>query len=311
MKRILIVLIVLFTLTFSACGMNPAEKLQEAASEKVAETLVEQATGLENLDVNTSDGSVSFSADDGEGGTIAVDVTENVDLSAITGLGFTIPLPAGLVNGTTQTTDKDGETMLISTTAEFDGLTFAQFIDAMHTSLTSQGFVYSGAPEQEAPDATATDFIPMVLYTHPDGYQFNMIGDDNGALISLLKAEAGTTMDGANGNTAVSLPTTLDGSMKLDNETYKTGAAVEVTLVINTPLADDAWVGIVPSETPHGLEADSDTVDTTYAYINSAQDGKIILYAPTTAGSYDVRLFNTDSATNGVELASTTITISE
>ena len=190
-----------------------------------------------------------------------------------------------------------------------NGITFAQFLETMHESLVGQGFTYMSASGETAPDPTVANFMPMVIYTHPDGYQFSMIGDDSTVITSLLKAEESGGA-GVDGNTAVTLPTTLDGSMKLDNNNYKTGAAVEVTLVINTPLADDAWVGIVPSETPHGLESDSDTVDTTYAYISNAQDGKIILYAPTTAGSYDVRLFNTDAA-SGVELASTIITVSE
>lgn len=310
MKRMSIILLLLFAFVLSACGMNPAEKLQEAAAEKVAETLVEQATGLENLDLNTDDGSVSYSADDGEGGTIAVDVTENSDLSAISGMGFTIPLPDGLVNGITQATDKNGEAMLISTTAEFEGLTFAQFIDAMHASLISQGFVYSGAPGEEAPDTTVANFMPMVIYTHPDGYQFSMMGDDSGAILSLLKADEGS-MGGSNGKTAVVIPTTLDGSMNVDKSSYSVGEAIEVTLVINTPLADDAWVGIVPSDTPHGLESDNDAADVTYAYVSNAVDGKVILYAPNEAGSYDVRLLNTDNGVNGVELSSITITVKE
>ena len=310
MKRMSIILLVLFAFVLSACGMNPAEKLQEAAAEKVAETLVEQATGLENLDVNTDDGSVSYSADDGEGGTIAVDVTENSDLSAISGMGFTIPLPDGLINGATQATDKNGEAMLISTTAEFDGLTFAQFIDAMHASLISQGFVYSGAPEQSAPDTTVADFIPMVIYTHADGYQFSMMGDDSGAILSLLKADAGSVEE-SNGETAVAIPTTLDGSMTTDKSSYNVGEAIEVTLVLNTPLADDAWVGLVPSAIPHGLESDSDASDVYYDYVSSAVDGKLLLYAPNEAGSYDVRLLNTDHGANGVELASITITVNE
>ncbi|MCZ7669601.1 MAG: hypothetical protein M5U34_21705 [Chloroflexi bacterium] len=49
MKRMSIILFVLATFILSACGLNPAEKLQEAAAEKAAEVIAEKATGLEKF----------------------------------------------------------------------------------------------------------------------------------------------------------------------------------------------------------------------------------------------------------------------
>ncbi|MBE2224381.1 MAG: hypothetical protein IAF02_22765 [Anaerolineae bacterium] len=312
MKRMSIILFVVTAFVLAACGMNPAEKLQEAASEKVAETLVEQATGLENLDVNTEDGSVTYSVDDGEGGTMEVAVAQDTDMSNIDGMGFTIPLPAGLVNGAKQVTDKNGEPMMIGLTAELDGLTIAQLVDDLHGTLTAQGFVYNGAAGETAPDTSVANFMPFIAYTHPDGYQFSIIGDDSGLILSLIKVDDGSGQNdtGQNGETAVTLPTTLDGSMNVDKTSFGTQEAVVITLVLNEPQAEDAWVGIVPSDTPHGLEADGDAADLTYEYVSNAVDGKITLYAPSEPGSYDVRMYSTDSASaNGVELASVTIVV--
>lgn len=310
MKRMSIILFVLATFILSACGLNPAEKLQEAAAEKAAEVIAEKATGLENLDINTEDGSMSFSVDDGEGGTTSVDVAQDADTSNMNGMGFTIPLPTGLVNGAKQVTNQNGEPLLVSLTAELDGLTFAQLVDALHTTLTSQGFVYNSATGETAPDTSAANFLPFVIYTHPDGYQFSIIGDDSGLMLSLIKVDAGSGQSDGDGGTAVTLPTTLNGSMTLDKSSYNIDEAIVITLVLNEPQAADAWVGIVPSDTPHGLESDGDEVDLTYEYVSNAVDGKITLYAPSEPGSYDVRMYNTDdSSANGVELASVTITV--
>lgn len=115
------------------------------------------------------------------------------------------------------------------------------------------------------------------------------------------EAEADTESD--------TLPTSLDGSITLTKATYQPEEAIEIRLVVNTPLADDAWVGIVPSDTPHGSELENDAVDISYTYINNLSDeGTLTLYAPVDAGQYDVRLFNTD-ASDGVELASISIAV--
>ena len=99
--------------------------------------------------------------------------------------------------------------------------------------------------------------------------------------------------------------------MTLDKTDVNVGEEFGVTLVINVPLADDAWVGIVPSETPHGAEGDGDTVDVYYVYVSQAVDGRVTMIAPAVAGTYDVRLYSSDDSTVGVELASTTITVNE
>ncbi len=307
MKQYWILAVALMAL--AACS-NPMEQIQEAASQEIAEVIVEQATGADNVEFDESDGTLSFSVDDGDGGQVDVAVDESGDVDAITGMGFDIPVPDGLVNGVVQRVDNNGEEMMINTTFEVEGLTTEELYQAMHEPLAAQGFVYFDPTNSGRTQPDTSNGFGIVAYQHPDGYQFTMMGDESGVLFGLVRIEEGAMLDTDTAASAAPIPTVLDGSMTLDKESYQIEEAIAVTLVINTPLAQDAWVGIVPSETPHGLEMDADAVDITYAYVSDAADGQVTLYAPNTAGSYDIRLFNTD-ASDGVELASVTISVTE
>lgn len=106
-------------------------------------------------------------------------------------------------------------------------------------------------------------------------------------------------------------PIEFDGSITLDKSDYTPEEAIVVSLTVNTPVDETAWVGIIPSETPHGLEVESDAVDISYEYLTNMTDGQITLVAPAAPGQYDVRLFNSDNERIGVELAFVSITVSE
>ncbi len=69
----------------------------------------------------------------------------------------------------------------------------------------------------------------------------------------------------------------------------------------------NAWVGIIPSNVPHGDEAQNDSYDLTYQYLNGMTSGMLVFSAPTVPGSYDFRMHDTDS--NGKEIASVTFTV--
>jgi len=309
MKKFLILPLILFALTLAACS-NPIEQLQEAASQELAEAVVEQATGADNVEFSADDGEFSFSVDGEDGAQVDVSVEEGSDIEAITGMGFNIPLPDGLVNGAVQRIDNDGEEMMINASFEAPDLTTAELYQAMHEALTSQGFIYFDPTNSGKTEPDAEQLQMIVAYQHADGYQFTIMGDNTGVLFGLVRLENGAVPEVVEDVAVGPIPTVLDGSMALDKSSYQAGEAIVITLAINTPLASDAWVGIVPADTPHGLEADGDAVDVTYEYVSNAVDGQVTLYAPSEAGSYDVRLFNTD-ASDGVELASETITVTE
>ncbi len=73
------------------------------------------------------------------------------------------------------------------------------------------------------------------------------------------------------------------------------------------PLPRDAWAGVIPSHIDHGDEAVNDQHDVEYEYLEGRTSGTLQLHAPTTPGSYDIRLNSTDAG--GIELASVTFEV--
>lgn len=187
-QKLFIGVVLLFAvLALVACGGNPIAQLEEEAAEQIAEQIIEQAGGAEDVQIEVDGDSVSYSVDDGEGGEISVDASTGEDIDAITGMGFNISLPEGLTNGTLQRVEENGEEAMINAQFELDGITFEQFVQQMHETLLAQGFAYfdltgSGATE---PDPAA---MPLITYTiEENGTQFTIMGDDSGVIIGLTK----------------------------------------------------------------------------------------------------------------------------
>ncbi len=99
----------------------------------------------------------------------------------------------------------------------------------------------------------------------------------------------------------------VKATLALDKTRVLPGDAIKVKVSIAGKLPDDAWLGIVPSGVPHGSEATNDANDTTYEYLHGRTNDTITLATPGQAGSYDVRL--NDSDDNGVEIASQSFTV--
>ena len=85
----------------------------------------------------------------------------------------------------------------------------------------------------------------------------------------------------------------------------------EIIVTVDLNVSDDstAWVGIVPSAVPHGSESESDLHHISYTYISNNDNGVVIFVAPEEIGAYDVRLFSSDDAAVGIELASVSFTV--
>ena len=191
MKQKWIFIIAILALTLSACGLNPVEKLEEKAAEQVAEKIIEQATGAEDVQINIGDDSASYSVTDDEGNEISVDINEVANLDAFTGMGFTIPLPDGLVNSRVQEIEENDRVIMVQGTFEMEGLSVEEFYPAIHESLTAVGFTYNDVMggDSTAPDPTDPNFISMVTYTHEDGYQFMILGDTSGIVLSMMAVQ--------------------------------------------------------------------------------------------------------------------------
>lgn len=77
----------------------------------------------------------------------------------------------------------------------------------------------------------------------------------------------------------------------------------------NFPAVSNAWIGVVPSDTPHN-ELDADRADIAYIALTSFESGSFpgIKVPDGISGSYDLRIYSNDNG--GRELASVTFTIS-
>jgi outer membrane protein OmpA-like peptidoglycan-associated protein len=84
---------------------------------------------------------------------------------------------------------------------------------------------------------------------------------------------------------------------------------IKVTFSVSHALPSGAWIGVIPSEIPHGSEATNDQHDVDYQYIGDKTTGTLTFAAPEKAGSYDFRLNDSDS--NGHEISSVTFSVSQ
>ena len=101
----------------------------------------------------------------------------------------------------------------------------------------------------------------------------------------------------------------VGGRVWLDKTDFATGEVMAVHFEVPPGLNPRAWAGIVPSEVPHGDEATNDKHDVSYQYLNGRAEGTLSFSAPSTEGSFDIRLH--DSAGGGSEIASVTFSISK
>jgi len=99
----------------------------------------------------------------------------------------------------------------------------------------------------------------------------------------------------------------IDGSyLKLPRNAFAPGDEIVVFCRYDDSFDDTAWIGIVPSDIPHGDEDVNDQHDLDYEYLYG-ENGEYTFSAPDEPGSYDFRLHNSDG--NGVEVDSISFTV--
>jgi hypothetical protein len=96
-------------------------------------------------------------------------------------------------------------------------------------------------------------------------------------------------------------------TLKLNKMSFGPGEEIIVQFTAPASFAENAWIGIIPSATPHGDEAACDEVNMGYQYISKQVSGRMVFHAPESPGRYDIRMFDTDS--NGKETASVSFTV--
>jgi len=181
-KQLLVILVLALSLT--ACGA----KIQEKAVEKLTEKVIEQSTGLKDVDVSVDENSSSFTTTDEDGNQIKVSTNKVEKPDSFSGFGFDIPLPDSVSAGSTQEIEKDGEVVMVQAQYDTEGFDPETFYTELHNSLTASGFVYNDDPESPPPDPSSPTFIPILRYAHEDGYFFQVIADDSAVIMSLIKA---------------------------------------------------------------------------------------------------------------------------
>ncbi|MFC2092273.1 hypothetical protein ACFLSV_00095 [Bacteroidota bacterium] len=97
---------------------------------------------------------------------------------------------------------------------------------------------------------------------------------------------------------------TGDTSLEINKKIYKSGEEIVITFKAPDSWPKNAWIGIIPSDAPHGDETENDKVDVAYVYLNKKTSGEVTLKAPAESGSYDIRMHDTDQNGKEVEYVS-------
>jgi hypothetical protein len=112
----------------------------------------------------------------------------------------------------------------------------------------------------------------------------------------------------ASASFTVKAPPAPEGaSLKLDKMEFSPGESIRVSYTTPIGFAENAWVGIIPSNIEHGSEATNDQHDVAYQYLKGSTRGALTFTAPDQPGSYDFRMNDTDA--DGREVGSVTFTV--
>lgn len=103
--------------------------------------------------------------------------------------------------------------------------------------------------------------------------------------------------------------TSTTSTITTDKSSYEIGEKIQANYSIVEEIKDNAWLGIVPANTPHGDEEDGDAVDVDYKYLSGSKEGTMEFSAPLEIGDYQFRVYN-DDGSGAIELStSATFTI--
>ena len=94
--------------------------------------------------------------------------------------------------------------------------------------------------------------------------------------------------------------------LAINKTSYAPGESIRVQFSTSGNWARDAWIGIIPSNIPHGSEPVNDQHDITYQYIEKRTSGVMVFTAPG-PGHWDFRMNDADS--NGREVGHVSFTV--
>lgn len=127
---------------------------------------------------------------------------------------------------------------------------------------------------------TSTSAVPAAPTANPSSPAHNQPAAQTGTTSSGIKEYAGLSMH---------------------RNHFTPGEVIQVRFTAPSDWAKDAWIGIIPSNIPHGDERQNDNHDISYQYLNKRTSGILTFTAPA-VGYWDFRLHDTDN--KGKEFAS-------
>lgn len=118
-----------------------------------------------------------------------------------------------------------------------------------------------------------------------------------------LEATSRLTIIDKNAETPATVPSP---KIWLSKATFYPNEQIRVIFHAPAGWAKDAWIGIIPSNIPHGDEVLNDKHDIAYQFIDRRTSGMMIFNAPA-PGQWDFRMHDTDQ--NGREVFSISFTV--
>jgi hypothetical protein len=91
-------------------------------------------------------------------------------------------------------------------------------------------------------------------------------------------------------------------SITLPKTEFAPGETVTIKYKAVGEFGSNPWIGIIPSDIPHGDEDRNDQHDVSYKYFTGAGEGELTFTVPNDPGNWDFRMHTTDS--RGKEVAS-------
>lgn len=121
----------------------------------------------------------------------------------------------------------------------------------------------------------------------PGAYDFRMHDrDDDGREVASASFQVILVTDGA--------------TLTLEKTTYAPGEEIRLAFTAPAEWGANAWIGVIPSDIPHGSEEENDRHDVSYQYLQKRTQGLLVFAAPDKPGNYDFRMHDTDN--NGSEI---------
>jgi len=100
-------------------------------------------------------------------------------------------------------------------------------------------------------------------------------------------------------------------SMQVDNENPVAGSTVQVTFSA-PPWASErkSWVGLVPSDAPHGSLKVLEEYEIDYQYLDGNTEGEME-FTVSEGGFWDIRMYDSEFVDSGMEVASVSLVVAE